>query len=340
MSVTPTKVNKIVVYEFPDFKGLKREFISDVKDLREISFNDCICSLIVIGQPWIAYEHIQFGGWLREYEEGEYSNIEIHDTISSLQLITDDLRNPKITIYEHPNYKGKNQTFTEETNLCYGNFNTMASSHIVEKGAWILYENANRRGQRILARAGERFADYGKIGFNDKVSYLRPLKAGCAIVKSNVLWDKMKKENEICFMVDEFIGVNRSDFEQEFSSRSKEYESSVTYDFKFSNTTTIEAGVEFKLMLIPSVSIKISNSISIEKGKSETVTQRDRFQLTLPAKIPPHTKITITVMKKAVTVIIPVELTVEQNQKITIEYGELRCQMGSTIYAEYDSEKI
>ncbi|XP_029448454.1 epidermal differentiation-specific protein-like [Rhinatrema bivittatum] len=340
MSATPAKVNKIVAYEHPDYKGLCREFTSDIRDLREVGFGDCIASLKVIGQPWVAYEHPDFGGWLREYEEGEYPNIEKHDSISSVRLITDDLKNPQITLYEHPNFQGKSKTFTMETNLTCDYFNDMASSHIVERGAWILYQHSNRRGWRVLARAGEKLPDYGIIGFQDRASHIYPLKAGRPVVKSKVLWDQVKKENEICSLIDEIIAVNRSDLEQEFiGTHSREYDSSVTYDFKFCNTTTIEAGIKIEVQPLES-SRQISNSFTVEKGKSESVTTEDKIQHTMLTKVPPHTKMTIKVVQKECTVTVPVELTVEQNEKETTEYGVLRCEMGNSISVEYESEKI
>ncbi|XP_029442873.1 epidermal differentiation-specific protein-like [Rhinatrema bivittatum] len=296
------KKNKIVVYEHDDYKGLSREFTSDIKELRDFGFGDCISSLKVIGQPWVVYENPDFGGWLQVYEEGEYPKIEMQDTISSLRLITSDLRNPQITLYENM--------------------------------------EAEEEGEYWLGM-GETLADYGIIGFNDQVSHLRPLKAGRPVVKSKVLWDQMKKENEICSLLDEIIGVNKTDFEQEFtSSRSKEYESASTYDFKFSNTTTIEFGVEFECKLIGAVSTRVSNSLTVESGKSETITKRDKIELTMPTKLPPHTKMTLRVVRKECTTIVPVELTVEQNEKKLIEYGELRCEMGNSVTAEYTSEKV
>ncbi|XP_029444009.1 epidermal differentiation-specific protein-like [Rhinatrema bivittatum] len=341
MSTAPNKGNKIIAYELPDFQGQCREFTSDVKNLRDVGFGDCISSLEVIGQPWIAYEDPDFGGWLREYEEGKHPNIELQDKISSLRLITDDLKNPEITLYENKKFQGQSKTFTMETNLKYDNFNDMASSHTVQRGAWILYEQSSKKGWRILARTGEDLEDYSTIPFrfNNNVSYIRPLRAGRPIVTSKVLWPQMKKENEICSLLEEIIGVNKSDFEQELTStRSRDYESSVTYDFKFSDTTTIAAGAEITIQLIASVSTKISNSLTFERGKSETSTKKETgAQYT---KVPPHTKMTVRVIRNECTIIVPVELTVEQNEKTTIEKGELRCEMGNIITTEYESAKV
>nr|XP_033788797.1 epidermal differentiation-specific protein-like [Geotrypetes seraphini] len=339
------KPNKIIVYEKPEFKGLSREFISDIKDLKDIGFDDCISSLKVIGQPWIAYEHSNFGGWLQEYEEGEYPKVDKENRFSSLCLITEDLANPRITLYEHANFKGKSKTFTMETNMTYDNFNNMASSHFVDRGAWIILGksawNFAQKGNRVLARAGESFADYNKIGLDDKVYYIRPLKAGLPFVTAKVLWDQEKKINETFSSMNDFNLENIFDSEQEFIiSRSIEHEFSTTYEIKFTNCTTLEVGASFDLKLIASLNANISNCFTVEKGKTESVTQNDTVEITVPIKLPPHTKMTFRMMKEECTTIVPVELTIELNGKETVEFAELRCLKKSITCKPNEPKKI
>ncbi|XP_043924867.1 epidermal differentiation-specific protein-like [Protopterus annectens] len=171
-------MSKIIVYEHPDFKGLHREFTDSVSDLTLEDFNNQISSLKVIGQPWVSYVHTDYKGWAWLFEEGDYSSIDRPGTISSLLLITENLDDPEITLYEHANYAGRSRVFKEETSLTKGGFNDVASSHIVQRGAWALYEHTNRGGWFWLARAGDRAPDYGTGGFHDKVSHVYPLKAG------------------------------------------------------------------------------------------------------------------------------------------------------------------
>nr|XP_033780519.1 epidermal differentiation-specific protein-like [Geotrypetes seraphini] len=334
-------INKIIVYENKNFGGLTREFTSDVPDLASLNFNNCISSVKVIGQPWVGFERNNFRGQVSAFEEGKYSTIHLDNAISSLKLITENLEDPMITFYEHDNYGGKSLPCTSEQNLEYGNFDDEASSHTVQSGAWILYQNGpNEKGMRFLARAGENVAHYSDFDFSDRLSYVRPLKAGQPTVTSKVLWPQMIKGEETPAMIDQIIGVNYSDFPQEFTTQhSKEYEGSVTYEFKFSSKTIIEAGMELNIPL-GSVSTSISNSINIKKEQRETITTREAVSISLPAKIPPHTKLHVNIMKLTSTVTVPVELTIDRNGKKKTESATLTCAQGNIIYAEYKSEKL
>ncbi|NWX86896.1 EDSP protein, partial [Nothoprocta ornata] len=173
-------MGKIIIYEHANFKGYSKVFTSDIANLKSVDWNDCVSSVKVIGQPWVAYEHINYAGQLIVFEEGEYSFVghEMNDKISSLLLITENLYNPQITLYEHINYQGKSKVVTEPTDLGRGYDNDTVSSHKVQRGAWLLCENSDGSGFRYVAREHEIFPNYCTIGFNDKLSFLRPLLPG------------------------------------------------------------------------------------------------------------------------------------------------------------------
>ncbi|XP_062872171.1 epidermal differentiation-specific protein-like [Trichomycterus rosablanca] len=169
-------VNRIVVYEHSNFQGRSKEFKLDAPDLMAEDFNDNISSIKVFGNPWLAYTDCLFKGAQYIYEAGEYPVMDINDSISSLQLVKDDLANPQITLYEYPNYGGRCVVLTSETNLSPFNFNDTACSHKVQGGVWVLSEHENRGGAKIIAKAGEAVDKYD--WWNKKVSHVRPLKAG------------------------------------------------------------------------------------------------------------------------------------------------------------------
>ncbi|NXW81233.1 EDSP protein, partial [Hirundo rustica] len=174
-------MGKIIIYEYADFQGLSKEFTSDIASLKDADWNDLASSAKVIGQPWVAYERENYGGRFLVLEEGEHNFVgkNMNNTISSLQMITEDLSNPEITLYEHPNYQGKSRIITEATNLAAGHDNDIMSSHKVQRGVWLLCECRDGSGIQYLAREHEHLPDYNAIKFNDKLSFLRPLRPGC-----------------------------------------------------------------------------------------------------------------------------------------------------------------
>uniref|UniRef100_A0A671KHK9 Beta/gamma crystallin 'Greek key' domain-containing protein n=1 Tax=Sinocyclocheilus anshuiensis TaxID=1608454 RepID=A0A671KHK9_9TELE len=95
-----------------------------------LGFNNVISSLKVIGAPWV---------------EGEYATLEDKGKFSSLKMITDDLGDPEIQLFEHVNYGGRSVTLHKETNLHDIAFSDIASSHKVKGGVWVLYEHVNRQ---------------------------------------------------------------------------------------------------------------------------------------------------------------------------------------------------
>ncbi|XP_009082145.1 PREDICTED: epidermal differentiation-specific protein-like [Acanthisitta chloris] len=173
-------MGKIIIYEHVYFQGLSKEFTTDIASLPDVGWNDIVSSVKVIGQPWVVYEHVNYTGKFMVLEEGEYSTVgkDMNDKISSLQLITDNLHNPQITLYEHVEYKGRSKVVTEATSLAAGDFDDIISSHQVQRGAWLLCENSDGSGIQYIAREHEELPNYNAINFNDKLSFLRPLRPG------------------------------------------------------------------------------------------------------------------------------------------------------------------
>ncbi|MGH0123340.1 UNVERIFIED_CONTAM: hypothetical protein FKN15_056322 [Acipenser sinensis] len=115
-------MSKIVVYQHANFQGLSKEFHSDVPNL-------------VIDQAWVAYEHIDYKGQQNVYEEGEYFSIDRNYSFSTLKIITEDLENPEIVLFQHANFQGRQVGLNTETILKFVHFNDETSSHIVNSDA-------------------------------------------------------------------------------------------------------------------------------------------------------------------------------------------------------------
>ncbi|KAM9445741.1 epidermal differentiation-specific protein-like [Clarias gariepinus] len=334
-------MNKIIVYEHCNFQGLSKEFTSDVPNLCHKNFNDCISSVKVIGNPWVAYMHENFTGEPTVYEEGEYPSVYYNESFSSLALVREALDNPQITLYEHENYQGQSLVLNHETNLCYGTFNDKVSSHIVQRGAWVLYEHGDRGGHITVARAGRNVPDYGR--FHDQLSHVRPLKAGRPSIKAKIEWDK-KKEHVKSVMLDSVTGVNYGSEKQSFTTDiSRVYSGSITASFKFSDSSQISWGTKFGMSgfgFVAEGTFNVTETSTMERGRSNTKTTSKSIKVTLPTNIPPHTKLTVNVVRKEVTIIVPVKLTITTGFTSKVEYGEYRCEDGNSIHAEFKEEKI
>uniref|UniRef100_A0A6J0TI61 Epidermal differentiation-specific protein-like n=1 Tax=Pogona vitticeps TaxID=103695 RepID=A0A6J0TI61_9SAUR len=328
-------MNKIIVYEQEDFSGLKKEFTSDVPDLRSVDFGDCISSLKVIGQPWIAFPDPDYKGVPAAYEEGEHKSLSLNNHISSLRLVTEDLENPQITLYEHPNYEGVSKVITEETDLTYGYFNDRASSHVVQKGAWLLYEHSRRKGWFCVAREGTKNPNYGPVfNFHDKCSYVYPLKGGQPSVAAKILWDLKKIESEREVVLDEIIGINNTDYEQTFTSiNSRVYEVATKHSFKLM-APTLQIDEKFSLNIDP------STTLTVEKEKPDSMVTSDKIEVTVSVKIPPHSELIVQVIKKVVTASVPVEMSIIRNRKTKTEIGEYRSMSGRQVSTKYTMKPI
>ncbi|XP_053149407.1 epidermal differentiation-specific protein-like [Hemicordylus capensis] len=328
-------MNKIIVYEHEDFKGLSKEFIADVPDLRSVDFGDCISSLKVIGQPWLGFHDPNYQGTVHAYEEGEHKHISMSNHISSLQLVTEDLEHPQITVYEHRNYEGASKVITEEINLTYGYFNDKASSHVVQKGAWLLYEHGNRGGWYYIAREGSKLPNYGPVfHFNDKCSHMYPLKGGRPTVTTKILWDCRKVESERDVVIDEINGINTTDFEQTFTtSSSRVYESVTSHSFRL-KVPSLRIDESFNLSIDP------KTNLTVEKGSIDSTVTIDKVEVTMPANIPPHSELCIQVIMKLITASTPVELIMTKNGKPKTEYGEYRSVSGRNIITKYTVKPI
>ncbi|XP_059360577.1 epidermal differentiation-specific protein-like [Carassius carassius] len=168
-------MSKIVVFTKEDFSGRTAEFKNNVNNLEKRGFNDIISSLKVIGAPWVAYNDVNFAGKQRVFEEGEYATLEDKGKFSSLKMITDDLDDPEIQLFEHVNYGGRSVTLNRETNLHDIDFSDIASSHKVKGGVWVLYEHVNRQGAQLVSFPGDEVPSYFPLSFNDVASHVRPL---------------------------------------------------------------------------------------------------------------------------------------------------------------------
>uniref|UniRef100_A0A8V5FIG7 Uncharacterized protein n=1 Tax=Melopsittacus undulatus TaxID=13146 RepID=A0A8V5FIG7_MELUD len=136
-------MGKITVYEHANFQGYSREFTSDIANLKDVDWNDCISSVIVVGQPWVAYEHCNYRGELQ---------VSLCKAFLQLLLLRTSRKMGKITVYEHANFQGYSREFTSDiANLKDVDWNDCISSVIVVGQPWVAYEHSNYRGELLTS---------------------------------------------------------------------------------------------------------------------------------------------------------------------------------------------
>ncbi|MEE6485796.1 hypothetical protein FKM82_014409 [Ascaphus truei] len=333
--------NKVIIFEKPGFQGLSLELTDSKSDMRVVDFQDAISSLRVIGQPWVAYEDTLFGGNYRIYEEGSYSSIDIDNKISSMKLISANLENPAIKFFEKPDYSGMSVVVKEEAILKYGILTNGGFSWQVLSGAWRMTDGSEDSPNAKVSIAGEQVSLYSKIALKKPVIYLRPLNPGKPNYTVNIQWDKKKVLSERVSQLDELIAMNKSNFVQKFThTTGRDYTSSIEVQMSFGNETTIEVGATLSLKLVGELSTKLSHTISVQRGTTESTSSTVSTKVSIPVQVPAKTKLKINVMRKDVSYSIPVEIVIERNKVKKTEYATLTCRDGTDVTLSRHDEPI
>ncbi|XP_059818533.1 epidermal differentiation-specific protein-like [Hypanus sabinus] len=170
-------MSKIILYENPDFTGKQKEFVNDVQDLAVENFTNAVRSIRVIGRHWVVYDGTNFKGDFKVFGPGDHGKLDYLDrAISSLRLVKENLLNPEIVLCEHVDYGGMTRSIKETTDdLSKSGFDNLVSSHKVKEGVWILYQDLNQKGPRLITFQGDEWTDYRQFGWNDKLSSVKAL---------------------------------------------------------------------------------------------------------------------------------------------------------------------
>ncbi|XP_078391507.1 epidermal differentiation-specific protein-like [Cetorhinus maximus] len=169
---------EIILWDSEGCTGKKKEdFCCDTPDLGVKFFSGSARSLKVKGNHWVAFTGKDYTGDFKVFGEGEHEKLGTLDQkIKSLKLLTTDLSFPSIVLYEHIDFNGQSRTVDcRIDDLKTGGFSNLVSSHVVKSGVWVLHEDPGCQGRRMVGFEGEKVANYCQVGWNDKMSSLRPL---------------------------------------------------------------------------------------------------------------------------------------------------------------------
>ncbi|XP_053549030.1 epidermal differentiation-specific protein-like [Bombina bombina] len=330
--------NKVILYEKNGFRGLSLELTSSEINLAKQNFACAASSLRVIGQPWVAYNDINFQGDNHVYEEGSYSSIDLNNIIS-MMLISASLENPAIKLFEGPNFTGKSLVVKEAAILDYGMLEFGAFSWQVLSGAWKMCDEIMDNPKYRVSKVGDYVKHSTDIGLQHSVRVLHPLKHGKPKYTANIQWDRKEELSSKVSQLDELIAVNKSKFAQKFTHRSgREYTSSIDLEMNFSSETKIQFGSKIIIPLSAELSSKLSNTMSFKKGKTERTTSTVTSSVSIPVIVPARTKVTIRVLRKDVAYTVPVEIVIERNKITKTEYATLVCRDGTDVHVSRHDE--
>ncbi|XP_023617838.1 beta-crystallin B2 [Myotis lucifugus] len=110
---------KIIIFEQENFQGRSQELSGPCPNLKETGM-DKAGSVLVQAGPWVGYEQANCKGEQFVFEKGEYprwdswTSSRRTDSLSSLRPIKVDSQEPKIILYENPNFTGKKMEILDD----------------------------------------------------------------------------------------------------------------------------------------------------------------------------------------------------------------------------------
>ena len=166
----------ITLYSDTNLRGVAVELTADQPNFNVIRFNDQARSIEVHGGVWMVCKDGNYKGQC-EYIDRTVRNlgeIGLSGAISSVKRVPYDKgpRSYDIAFFADGNYSGPFLGFDEgEANLSQYRFNDTASSVLINRGDWLVCEDADYRGQCELL--GESTGNLSSIGLNDRITSFR-----------------------------------------------------------------------------------------------------------------------------------------------------------------------
>ncbi|XP_008939233.1 PREDICTED: absent in melanoma 1 protein [Merops nubicus] len=178
MDIVGSKRGKVKVQLFsePEFKGNCQIFERSVRCIDSFA----VKSSKILDGSCIVYDQEEFSGNQYVLEEGIYPDLMAmgcspQAVLRSLRIISTELSEPCIALYEKVGFQGKKMEFTTEIlNLQFLGYNPRIASVQVLGGIWVIFEHSNYRGRQMLLSPNE-IADWYKVSGYCQIGSLRPL---------------------------------------------------------------------------------------------------------------------------------------------------------------------
>lgn len=166
----------ITLYSDTNMRGAAVELTADQPNFNAIRFNDQARSIDVRGGVWMVCADGNYKGKCEYLDRsiGNLGEIGLSGAISSVKRVPYDKgpRSYDIAFFADGNYSGPFLGFDEgEANLSQFRFNDTASSVMINRGTWLVCEDADYRGQCEMLDAST--GNLGSIGLNDKITSFR-----------------------------------------------------------------------------------------------------------------------------------------------------------------------
>jgi hypothetical protein len=187
----PRGGSRVVLFEDVDFRGEQRMVDREVRDLRDIGFNDRASSIRVESGTWEFCEDADFRGRCVTLSRDERNLVPegFNDRISSARPVADRNqpggsrgdnrgndrgRGGDVTLYADINFGGASRDAGESRDLRNLDFNDTVSSIRIRSGTWQFCEDADFKGRCITADRD--VPSLVPSGFNDKISSMRKVR--------------------------------------------------------------------------------------------------------------------------------------------------------------------
>ncbi|XP_061847170.1 beta/gamma crystallin domain-containing protein 1 isoform X2 [Colius striatus] len=167
---------KVQLFSEPEFKGNCQILEKNTRCINSFA----VKSSKILDGGCIVYDQEEFSGNQYVLEEGIYPDLTAmgcspQTVLKSLQIISTELSEPCIALFEKAGFQGKKMEFsTEILNLQFLGYSPRVASVQVLGGMWVIYEHSNYRGRQMLLSPSE-IPDWYEVSGCGQIGSLRPL---------------------------------------------------------------------------------------------------------------------------------------------------------------------